>query len=160
MRGLIALGIYWSLVCAFVILVGVGFSRLVGMPVGGWLVAALLLTWLASTPWRWLFGLSVLAEVLAITPPLALAAALWAPLLIWWLRGRIEVDLSFGYFILLAASAALQLGVVVGLAAYPYWLEIPWLIVVMCWLAMAAVAFGSSIGLSSLYNRFLHERHF
>jgi hypothetical protein len=114
---------------------------------------------MAPKPWRLLLVLSLTAEVAAITPPLALAVAMWAPLLIFWLRGRVEVDLSFWYFILLSASAALQITLLVTLATYPHWREIPWLIVAGGWLAVTSLAALASIGLPSLYNRFLHDRY-
>lgn len=158
MKSALPVVLFWLGTGLLAIVIWYFFMAVIGLPVGGWLVAALLATWLNPKPWRLLLVLSLAAEVAAITPPLAITAALWAPLLIWWLRGRVEVDLSFWYFILIAVSSALQIGLIVALATYPHWLEIPWLVVVEGWLAVIVVVCLTSLGLPSLYNRFLHDR--
>lgn len=137
LRGRLWLWCVWAMVVAMLYFF---FSSIVHMPVGALITVALTLTWLVPRPWRIVAPLGIIAELLAITPPLALALAIWSPLFIFWWRGRIEVDVSFSYFILLAVSAALALGIVVAADAYPAWQHIPWLLVALSWLTITTSA--------------------
>lgn len=136
------------------------FVKVVGMPIGSLIVLALVVTWLAPRPWRLLGPLAVLGEVVAITPPLAVTLTLMSPLLIFWLRGRIQPDISFSYLVLVAASAALALALIVGITVYPVWLSIPWPTVLVAWLSITLAAAGGSLLLPALHGRFLHGRYF
>jgi hypothetical protein len=135
------------------------FTQIVGMPLATLITLSLIVTWLLPHPW-WALGLlSIVGEVLSITPPLVLAAALWTPLLIFWLRGRTEADLSFSFAALMALSAALALGLVVGITAYPVWTALPWPTLLFAWLSISVLAGGLSLILPSLQSRLVHDRY-
>ncbi len=136
------------------------FKHGIGAPAGAWLAVAHIMTWLLPRPWRFLLPLAFAGELMTITPPLALTIALVSPLLLWWLRGRTEVDVSFSYTLVIAASAALSWGLLVGAAAYPWWSAIPWVTVVIAWLAITVVALVGTIMVPSLHSRILHGRYF
>lgn len=136
------------------------FVTLIAMPVAYLLMVALVITWLLPRPWRWLVPLAIVGEVVTSAQPLALTTGVLSPLLIFWLRGRTEVDVSFSYLVLAGASAALGLALIVGIGTYPHWLHIPWLIVLQAWLAVTGGAAAISIFLPSLYSHYLHGRYF
>lgn len=152
--------LFWAAVAAGTVLLYFLFKEVLRVPLGMVIAAALIITWILPQPWRFLVPLAVLAEVITITPPLALTAALLSPLLLWWLRGRTEVDVSFSYTILIAASAALALTLVVGVSTYPWWSRLPWLTIVFAWLAIAGTALAGTILLPSIHSRLFHGRYF
>ncbi len=152
--------LFWGSVVAVSALMYYVFLNFIEMPLGAWLTLALVITWVVPRPWRFLVLLALVAELSAITMPLTTAAALLSPLLLWWLRGRIEVDISFSYTVLVAASAALGLIILVAGAVYPWWSEIPWITVLISWVCITVTAVVSTILLPSIHSRLLHGRYF
>lgn len=136
------------------------FVAIIGMPIATLLTLALIGTWTLPRPWRFLAVLAIIGETWAVTPPLEVAAAVFSPLLLWWLRGRVEVDISFLYSGVVAVSAALAIGIVVGVTVYPFWTNIPWLIVLLSWSSVAVLATVLTIVLPSLHSRLLYGRYF
>jgi hypothetical protein len=135
------------------------FVTVITMPVASVVTLSLLITWLVPRPILALTGLAIVAELLAITPPLSMTAALFSPLLIFWLRGRISADISFSYTILIAASAALSLTILAALGTYPYAMSLPWPRILMAWAACTTIATSLTLLLPSLMSKYLHDRY-
>lgn len=135
------------------------FHTVVRMPLAFFIAAALVIIWLVPRSWRVLIPLALIGEVLSVTPPLALTGAMLAPLAVYWLRNRVEVDISFSYIILVAASAGVSVAILLGAGTYPHWSQIPWLTAGYGWAAITAFAVVTSILMPSFYSRFRDGRY-
>lgn len=152
--------IFWSGVGGATLCVYLLFKNIVGSPASAVVAVAHILTWTVPRPWRVVIPLAIVSELVAITVPLTMLLSAISPLLIWRLRGRVGVDLSFSYVALIALSAALGLAFLIVPTTFPRWQTIPWLSISAFWLACtAAILFGTLI-VPSLHNRMLHGRYF
>jgi hypothetical protein len=129
------------------------------MPVASIITLSVVLTWLIPRPLPWLLGMAVFAELIAITPPLTLTLGILSPLLIFWLRGRISVDISLSYIILIATSVALAFTIVIGVSAFPAVFLVPWPRILLAWIVVTCCAASITLLFPSLTSRYLHDRY-
>lgn len=115
------------------------------------LYLAAVATWLLPKPWRYLLVLGIASELFTTFPPGVLTAVVALPLVVHWLRGRIALDLSFSYALLIALTVLLQLGILIGADLTiggvhgEVWQAIPWLSASLVWLSLVSVTMITTI---------------
>lgn len=149
------LGVGGAAVCLYLV-----FTNIIGAPAGAVVAIAHILTWTVPRPWRIVVPLALVSETVAITLPLTMFMSIVSPLLTWRLRGRVGVDLSFSFVVLVALSSALGLAILVVPATFPRWQATPWLSVSALWLTCTAATLFGTLIVPSIHSRMLHGRYF
>lgn len=72
------------------------------------LTLSIIFTWTKNRPWRYLLVLALITELFSLAPIGLSTIIILLPSLIYRLRGRFDVDLSFSFLILLLISAISQ----------------------------------------------------
>ena len=152
--------IFWLCSAIGVLFLHWFFAQRIGMPVATVVTLSLIILWLHPRPFILLCILAAASELLAVTKPMTMVAGVFGPLIIFWLRGRISVDISFSYTVVVAASAALSLALVTVVDTYPYLVALPWARMLGAWLAVTCATVGTTVLWPSLKSRYLHDRHY
>jgi hypothetical protein len=78
------------------------------------LYLSLTIIWLIPSPWYFLIALALYSELFTTLPVGLLSSAIAIAALTWHFRGRIEIDLSFSFLLLLLATVFLQIALLLG----------------------------------------------
>lgn len=72
------------------------------------IILSIAFLWLLPYPWYALGGLCILAELYSTFPPGIMTGTVLSPVFFWHLKGKITIDVSFSFLLLILSSVFLQ----------------------------------------------------
>lgn len=107
-------------------------------------LSAIILTWTIPRAWRYLLVIAIFSELFTTLPLGILSLTIFMPLLIYFLRGRIEADISFSFLLIILLTVLLQF---ITLASYDiaHTYSVPWRLLFSSWLITSAISFAACV---------------